>query len=283
MPRHPWLARFVPDVDARVAASELNPDTPDEVEMWRVPAFTWAPGTSIQGRKGKGRLMPFRIHWNVLSDSPAPRTSTAVGPGASFDVTAEPEPVAVGQLRHEAEAARWRLFSELNSWVSKAVVAAHAVRSAEIASSRNIRDVPLLDSPALEAVADELMVGDHGFFSRMLPLIVRQTCFDKVDPERWMRTMLRRDADQAVGRAVGDVLPGPRVRRLASKLPGGSLDEIVELYNRGVSRSNRIAPARAACALLIGRTAPEHIDDERLADALPHAPSAEDVCLGVSV
>lgn len=281
-PRHPWLARFVPALEALVAVSELGPGAPGGSVVWRVPAFTWVTGTREHGCKGRGRLMPVRVHWRVLSDGPVVREGRAVGPGVVLDVTAKPEPVEAGRLREEAEEARWRLFSELGPWASKAVVAAHAVRSAEVAASRGVREAPLLDALALEAVADELMVGDHGFFIRMLSLVVRPECFDRVDPERWVRTMLRRDADQAVGRAVGDVLPGPQVRRLAARHPGESLEEIVALYNRGVaSRSNRIAPARAARALLVGRAVPVCVSEECLVAVTPPAPSAEDVCLGV--
>ena len=68
--RHPWLARFVPALDALVAVSELDPCASDETVVWRAPAFTWAPGTGEQGRKGAGRLMPLRVHWNVLSGEP---------------------------------------------------------------------------------------------------------------------------------------------------------------------------------------------------------------------
>ena len=279
--RHPWLARFVPELEALVSAADLDPHTPDEAVVWRVPAFTWAPGTSEQGRKGAGRLMPFRVHWNVLSDTPGTRTGRAVGPGVLLDSTAEPSPVAASQLRHEAASARWVLFDELSTWAPKAVAAAHAVRSAEVASNQGAEDVPLLDAPALEAVVDELMLGEHGLFERMLALVVRPSCFDRVDPERWVRTMLRREADQAIGRAIGDVPPGPRVRRLAAAHRDEPLERIVRLYNNGISRSNRIAPARAARALLVGLAVPMRLREERLMGALPHVPSAEDVYLGV--
>lgn len=283
--RHPWLARFVPALDALVAVSELDPCASDEAVVWRAPAFTWAPGTGEQGRKGAGRLMPLRVHWNVLSGGPGVRTGSAVGPGVLLDVEAEPDPVTVSRLRSAAGDARWALFRELDFWAAKAVASAHAVRSAEVASNRGVEDVPLLDPPALEAVADELMVGEHGFFKRMLDLIVRPACFDRVDPLRWIRTMLRRDADQAVGRAIGDVLPGPRIRRLAAEHRGGeplNLDRIIALYNRGVSRSNRVGAARAARALLVGGLAPARLSEERLMALLPFSPGAEDVYLGES-
>ena len=131
--RHPWLARFVPELEALVSAADLDPHTPDEAVVWRVPAFTWAPGTSEQGRKGAGRLMPFRVHWNVLSDTPGTRTGRAVGPGVLLDSTAEPSPVAASQLRHEAASARWVLFDELSTWAPKAVAAAHGLRTSEAA------------------------------------------------------------------------------------------------------------------------------------------------------
>lgn len=97
--------------------------------------------------------------------------------------------------------------------------------------------------------------------------------------------MLRRDADQAVGRAIGDVLPGPRIRRLAAEHRGGeplNLDRIIALYNRGVSRSNRVGAARAARALLVGGLAPARLSEERLMALLPSSPGAEDVYLGES-
>lgn len=258
LPKDPWLGRFIPDLDSLIAASKLESDAPAAASVWRVPAFTWAPGTAEHGRKGVGRRMPFRVHWDVLADGPQTRTGQAVGPGAVLDVRAKPEAVTVAQLRKEARDARWRLFGELSRWAPEAVAGAHAVRRAEIAKNMQRVDRPLLDGPALEAVADELMVGPRGFFERMLALIVRQGCFDHVDPEMWVRTMLRREADQAVGRAIGDVHPGPRLRRLFAMHRDEPLDllQLIELYNKGISRSNRIGPSRARRALLAGMVAP---------------------------
>lgn len=280
-PRHPWLGRFVPAFDSLVAASELEQDAPDDSLVWRVPAFTWAPGTAKHGPKGSGRLMPFRVHWKVLGDNSSTRTGQAVGPGVDFDVRAEPELATVAQVRSAGRQARWALFDEFSRWVPKAVASAHAVRSAEVAKTLGRADLPLLDDPALEAVGDELLVGQHGFFERMLALVVRPGCFDRVDPELWVHTMLRREADQAVGRAIGDVLPGPRIRGLFAEHRNEPLDlqRLIDLYNRGISRTNRIGPARAAKALLVGSAGPASLPDEQLDTALSHASSAEDVCL----
>ena len=271
-PRHPWLGKFIPALDSLVAASGLAPDTPDDTCVWRVAAFTWAPGTTRHGRKGSRRLMPYRIHWDVLAAGPEERTGQAVGPGVALDVRAEPEPVTVAQLRCEAWDARWCLFTELSRWAPRMVAAAHSVRSAEIARSMQRKDVPLLDGPALEAVVDELMLSSRGFFERMLTLVVRPACFDRADPELWIRTMLRREADQAVGRAIGDVLPGPQIRRLYAMHRDESLDlqRLIDLYNRGASRTNRIGPSRAARALLVGTASPAQ-QPERWLEHLAHA------------
>ncbi|ARD42456.1 hypothetical protein [Actinomyces gaoshouyii] len=284
LPRHPWLGRFIPALDSLVAASELAPDTPDDARVWRVAAFTWAPGTTSHGRKGSRRLMPYRVHWDVLADSPEERTGQVVGPGVTLDVRAEPEPVTVAQLRSEARDARWCLFTELSRWAPGAVAAAHSVRSAEIARNMQRDDTPLLDGPALEAVEGELMLAPRGFFERMLTLVVRPSCFDRADPELWIRTMLRREADQAVGRAIGDVLPGPQIRRLLAMHRDEPLDlqRLIDLYNRGASRTNRIGPSRAARALLAGTASPTQQPEYRLKH-LACAQSAEDTYLGAEV
>ena len=280
--RHHWLATYVPDIEALIAGAELDPEAPDELLVGLVPAFAWAPATSRHGAKGRGSVaMPYRVDWDVLSSGLMERSGTARGPGRSLAITVEPEGVTAGQVRQRAEDARWHLFEEMSRWAPRAVASAHGARSAEVAASTGRADVPLLDGPDLEALTNELMLGEQGFFARMLGLVVRRRCFDRVDPQRWIRTMLRREADQAVGRAVGDVLPGPRVRRIAAAHGDQPLETVVALYNQGISRTNRIAADRAARALLVGRLTPASVGEGQLEAALPAAPSAEDMFLGV--
>ena len=280
LPRHPWLGRNVPLLDSLVAASEISPDAPEDSEVWRLPAFTWAPSTPRHGRKGRGRLMPYRVHWDVLVDGPSVRTGQAVGPGTHLEVEAAPERVTVATLRAQGRDARWRLFNEISSWVPRAVAGAHAVRSAEVAQNMRRQERPLLDPVSLETIADGLMLAPRGFFERMLRLVVRPTCFDRADPELWVRTMLRREADQAVGRAVGDVLPGPQIRRLYAMHRDEplTLEQLIALFNEGVSQSNRIGARRATRALLVNSAGAVETPEAQLGHAFS-APSAEDVYL----
>ena len=164
--RHPWLARYVPDLADMVHAADA-PDESADVVLWTVPPFVWRRASDEFGRKGHdrstgGRLdMPVRVQWDgpSVSKQPAERTGRAVGPGIDERVRARPVGRSAGEIRADGWRGRWSLFVELEMWAGEQVARAAAARHKEMAASRGSgADAmwPALDSLALESISSEI-------------------------------------------------------------------------------------------------------------------------------
>ena len=290
--RHPWLARYVPDLADMVHAADA-PDESADVVLWTVPPFVWRRASDEFGRKGHdrstgGRLdMPVRVQWDgpSVSKQPAERTGRAVGPGIDERVRARPVGRSAGEIRADGWRGRWSLFVELEVWAGEQVARAAAARHKDMAASRGSgADAmwPALDSLALESISSALMVADGGAFERMCALLVRPTCFERTDPLRWIRMTLAREADQEICRALGDVWTGPRLRRLAAADPHLTEESIAARFNAGHVRQVTVRQVRRALRAGRARRVPLGHDLSDVIDQLASSPSAEDVLLGAA-
>lgn len=292
--RHPWLARWAPVLEAMIQAADVPEGLDDRERVWAVPAFMWVAAPEVMGRKGRdrasgGRLdVPVRIQWDgggTVCTTVGGRRGLAVGPGVDRPVRAVGVEAAAGAVRAAGREARWRLFGEVELWAGEQVARAAAVRRREIAEARGLADVdvglPALDEVALEGIASDLMVAEGGAFERMCRLMVRPSCFERTDPLRWLRMTLAREADQAVGRALGDVWTGPRLRRLAARHPHLSEKGVAARFNATHARQVSAAQVRRALDAGRARRVPLGHDLADVIDELVSVPSAEDVALGL--
>ncbi|MDO4243516.1 MAG: hypothetical protein Q4C85_07135 [Actinomyces sp.] len=274
-----------------IQAADLPEGLGDRERVWTVPAFMWVAAPEVMGRKGRdrasgGRLdVPVRIQWDgggTVWVTAGARRGQAVGPGVVRPVVAPGVEATAGDVRAAGWEARWRLFGEVEPWAGEQVARAAAVRRREIADARGLADVdvgPALDEVALEGIASDLMVAEGGAFERMCRLMARPSCFERTDPLRWLRMTLAREADQAVGRALGDVWTGPRLRRLAALHPHLSEEGVAARFNATHARQVSAAQVRRALDAGRGRQVPLRHDLADVIDELVSVPSAEDVAL----
>ncbi|MBW3068950.1 hypothetical protein GZ998_05410 [Actinomyces sp. 594] len=294
MTRHPWLARWAPALEAMIQAADLPEGLGDGESVWVVPAWMWVTAPAAMGRKGYDRVsggrlgVPVRVQWDAggtVSPRSGDRRGRAVGPGIDQPVQAAGAETTAGAVRVAGEEARWSLFSEVEVWAAGQVERAAAARRREIAEAHGHADVdtgpPPLDEVALEGITSDLMVAPGGAWERMCRLMVRPGCFERTDPLRWLRMTLAREADQAVGRALGDVWTGPRLRRLAAAHPHLSVEGVAERFNAGHVRQVTAGQVRRALEAGRARRVALNHDLAEGIDALAVSPSAEDVALGL--
>ncbi|MFC7400913.1 hypothetical protein ACFQQD_01145 [Citricoccus sp. GCM10030269] len=148
------------------------------------------------------------------------------------------------------------LFS-LEPFVMATVRKAHSAVSHEIGELTG-RVQSVLHETGIEQVVNIMMVGDaavdsteEASVSRLVEQCLRHDRFAKVDPLMFFSRNLRRDAEDHVRRAIGDPRIGPKIRRVAARMPGAGLEEIVEEYRR-VHPQDKLSTARAQAALNVG-------------------------------
>lgn len=154
----------------------------------------------------------------------------------------------LNRLVEDGRMARWAIITDLEPYVTAAV--ASAARSAvnELGESDA---VGLLDQPSLESLSDELLLGcdeGPGPVHRLLEKALVPTTFARVDPQRWFRVALSRDAEQALRRRISDPWVGPRIRAVARDLGTEDVDAVIAAYNR-IHPGDRVAVQRVSAAL----------------------------------
>lgn len=176
-----------------------------------------------------------------------------VGRGSRFRVIS-----ALKAVAEAAKTARWELLTFIEPEVRTLVARAHSAVSHEMGlHSGNI--VPMLDEQGLESVVNTMLLGYQnkkdewkpGSVFRLIDLCLAPDCFQKVEPLRYMTTHLRRDAESAIRRKIGDPHIGPKVREVARRNPAADIDEIVDLY-RQVYPRDKLSTGRAQEALSAG-------------------------------
>lgn len=267
---------------------------------WRLPAMDI-------GRKGVNRttgeqlLMPVRLDWGgndaLIRVDPAgseayPLRWQARSMGWSdtglaaaeldegslahlYAISTHDQSSTIAALQRISQAGRdsmWRFLTGLEPFVTATVRKAHAAVRHEIAGTTGrIQDV--LPETGLEQVVNTMLLGaededaSNSSAMRLLNLCLRPECFVKVDPLMYLRQHIRRDAEEQIRRAIGDPRIGPKIRRLASSMPGSSIEEMVEEYRLAFPK-DRLSLNRAEAALSVrpdpmAGAAPLDIDGQR--------------------
>lgn len=251
-----------------------------------LPSWVWVSPTANVGRKdqddgGKHRLLlPARIQWrngeDVITMAPGDRVemswrvrglgidqsgSTIVCgvaasgrqelpdqslPPAKMEISAGRDP---GELQHRSHLSRWALLTSLESWVERALRRANAAVAIEIHGP----DHPwagVLDRVAIESLRDRMMLGDgdEGPVARLIERCLHPDTFIRVDPARYIALTLRRDAEAAVRREIGDPPIGRKVRAIYRDLSPSSMDDLLG-HIQDVYPDDRIGAGRAHRAL----------------------------------
>ena len=151
--------------------------------------------------------------------------------------------------------ARWDVLLGLEPYAQAAVADAHVYVCAELAGQDG-QSRPLLDRIGLRHITDTLLLGDAAgpptragsTAHRIVDRCLTEDAFVRVDPQRLVRTWLRRDAEQAIRVHVGDPRVGPKVRAVARELGTADLSAIIAAYRRR-HPADELGPRRAAAAL----------------------------------
>lgn len=167
---------------------------------------------------------------------------------------------ARSQLRHLSEdgsTAYWELLTDIERFVRQEVGIAAGKVAADITGRTDSGFS--LDPVTLDAITDRMMFGtgeshklsDKGRVIAMVERALRPTEFARVEPIRWLRMTIARDAEDEVRRMVGDPHIGRKVRNLARSLGPeavADLDSFLAAYQERYP-ADKIAASRAEDAL----------------------------------
>ncbi|WP_375000185.1 hypothetical protein [Aeromicrobium sp. CTD01-1L150] len=179
------------------------------------------------------------------SGDDTPPSSVTYPPQSRQKISAELERIAeAGRL------AEWQFRMNLEKFVDQCVHKAHRRVLADIFDEDV---VALFDPIKLDQIRDRILFGDDenpGAVTRLIERCLRPSSFAKVDPVRYISSSLRRDAEDAVRKEIGDPRIGRALRRLAETVQPDSIDELVEAYNE-LNPNARISTKRAHDAMTI--------------------------------
>lgn len=197
---------------------------------------------------------------------------------------------ALAELVEAGKAAKWEAIVALEPFVERACARALANISNELGGGPTFEweasgaTTRVLDNVSVEKVRDEMLLGSDthpGAVHQLLNRCLRPGSFRNVDPLRYISDSIRRDAEDAMRREIGDPRIGPKVRRMFRERPTSTLPELLQRYNAAYPADN-IGSGRAARALLhepaaaTPFSAVAHRDDWSPLDDLHIEPSFED-------
>ncbi|MCU6481285.1 hypothetical protein [Arthrobacter sp. A2-55] len=184
---------------------------------------------------------------------------------------------ALQALVEAGREARWHLLQEIEPFVRHTVLKAHSYVSYEIGQFTG--DIqPMLDEISLDQVIDRMMYGqsvaegedpDNGTLHRLLELCMDPERFLRVDPNKYMRKHLEREAESEIRRRIGDPHIGPKIREIARQNPESEMAAIIDAYRKVYPR-DRLADKRAELAL--------NVTPDAMARVTPLTPDMPEVC-----
>lgn len=160
---------------------------------------------------------------------------------------------ALERMAAEGSKARWETLLWLEPHLDRALRKAHASVATELAEHWGSRRT-LLDDTKLSSIADHMLLGDDaqpGKVAQLLERCLRSDTFRNVEPSKYIKETLRRDANAEVRRAIGDPHIGAKVRKVAREIgPRTDLDALIEAYRVKYPR-DRLSRDRAAAAMSV--------------------------------
>ncbi len=198
-------------------------------------------------------------------------TMQALGPATPHHMEVDPrstqlrgQPLIRANLYRQLEKisargrhARWEVLLGLEPYVKSAVNSAHGYVCTELAGKGN-NSRPVLDRVALENITDRMLVGEENVkngdaqapsaVSRMLDRCLSTTAFQRVDPQRYVKITLRRDAEDAIRVCIGDPRIGSKVRAVQRELGTADVEEVIRVYRHRYP-NDELGADRAQAAL----------------------------------
>lgn len=153
----------------------------------------------------------------------------------------------LADLGHHAE---WSFRANSEAYLRNTIHRAHSRVSANI---KGANYGLLLDDIRLAQIVDEMSIGSDtqpGAVTRLINRIIQPQTFARVDPLRYVATSLRRDAEDAIKRTVGDPRIGIALRRYTAQHQPKNLETLIAGWNEKNPR-NMIGPDRAIAALTV--------------------------------
>lgn len=156
---------------------------------------------------------------------------------------------ALDELVTGGKAAWWGASEMLEPWVEQSLVKARSRVSADLGKQPGVHGRRVLVSDTtLDSLASDMWLGTRespGSVERLLSRCLQHD-FAKVDPMLYVRHWLRRDAEAAIRRTIGDSKYGSKVRRLAETGDFSTNEDLLAAYRRtypgdpvGISRVAR--------------------------------------------
>lgn len=188
-----------------------------------------------------------------LYDARIEATETGMPHEVSLPVLSRSEIITALQALVVAGAtSRWEALSYLEPYTRRALTLAHSNVANELSIQWGTHRA-VLDETKLESIASQMLLGDEehpGKVTQMLERCLKAETFTKVEPLKYIKESLRRDANTEVRRAIGDPHIGTKIRKVARELGLRDLDDIIEAY-RTRYPSDRLSKDRALAALSV--------------------------------
>ncbi|GAB2734341.1 hypothetical protein [Nocardioides pakistanensis] len=235
----------------------------------RLPVrLDWSQGPLVFVAEGEKRV----CGWTAagLGHSGTGTVSVSVSPSAVLDAieadidTGLPQQVVLAvrgrvalvteleRLVEEGRSARWSAMLYLEPYIESALHRAHASVAHELSVASG-EPQKLLDETKLASIRDRMLLGDEdhpGKIAQLLDRCLKPTTFAKVEPLKYIKESLRRDANTEVRRAIGDPHIGHKVRRVAREIGTDDLDQIIATYRERYP-NDRLSKQRAAAAMSV--------------------------------
>lgn len=223
----------------------VDPQDPTPSYSWTAHSMGWTDRGELQSRSSRSAARQARSAGIVT-------TGNNSAPGIVHRAVEDLEDlVRIGRQ------SQWQLLFSLEPFVASTVHKAHSAVSHEIGETTG-RVQPVLHDTGIEQIVNVLMVGestaegvDSPSVPRLLEQCLRHDRFTKVDPLMFLRRNLRRDAEEHIRRAIGDPRIGPKVRRVARRMPGATTEQVVAAYRLEYPQ-DKLSTARAEAALHVG-------------------------------
>lgn len=158
----------------------------------------------------------------------------------------------LARLSDAGRSARWEALAYLEPYISRALLLAQSSVAHEMSQTWGVYRA-VLDETKLEGIRDQMLLGNDGHpgkVSQMLDRCLKPETFKKVEPLKYIKESLRRDANTEIRRAIGDPHIGAKIRRVQRELGTRDVDLIVEEYRRRYPK-DRLSRDRAVAALSV--------------------------------
>jgi hypothetical protein len=168
---------------------------------------------------------------------------------------------AVGSLKRlidDGHTAQWEAISKIENHLSWAFERARASVRNELFDGQGA----VVDDESCTAIKNEILLGGptsrqkSTTVLRLLDRCLRPGTFERVDPERYVRTALVSGSETAIRRYIGDPHIGRKIRRLRAEREWKSADELVAEYRRRYP-NDCLSTHRTYSALSAGQAVPQ--------------------------